>query len=164
MLDLLYNSTFMAGVALVIFFALLAYLGVHKFIFKALDNRAEGIRNELNEARRLREEAQELFAEFERKQKEVDGQAEEIVEHAKAEAEAAAERAKEDLKASIERRLRAADEQIAMAEQQAVKEVKDTAVQIAVAAAADALKARLGQDQAEALIDNAIKDVGARLH
>lgn len=163
-MDLVYNSTFVVGVALVLFLALLWYMGVHKLIFKMLDDRAEGIRTDLNEARKLREEAQELFADFERKQKDVEGQAEEIVAHAKAEAEAAATRAKADIAASIERRLKAADEQIALAEQQAVNEVKDTAVAVAVAAASDVLKSKLGANDAQGLIDKAIKDVGARLH
>ena len=163
-MEIFYDSNVVVALSFFLFFALLAYLGVHKFIGKALDNRAEGIRTELNEARQLREEAQNLFAEFERKQKEVEGQAEDIVANAKAEAEAAAERAKADLATSIERRLKAADEQIALAESNAVKEVKDTAVSVAIAAASEVLTSKLGADQAEGLIDNAIKDVGAKLH
>jgi F-type H+-transporting ATPase subunit b len=163
-MEIWYNSTFVVGVAFVLFLALLLYLGVHRFIGKALDDRAARIRAELNEARQLREEAQELFAEFERKQRQVAGQADEIVAHAKAEAEAAAERAKADIKLSIERRLKAADEQIAMAESNAVRQVKDRAVAIAIAAAADVLRARLGQDRAHGLVDEAIEEVGSKLH
>ena len=163
-MEIFYNSTLVVAIALFLFFALLAYLGVHKVIGGKLDERAQGIRDELDEARRLREEAQELFAEFERKQKEVEGQAAEIVEHAKAEAEAAAVRAKEDIANSIERRLRAADDQIALAESNAVKEVKDKAVSVAIAAAQEVLTSNLGGDKAEGLIENAIKDVGSRLH
>ena len=129
-----------------------------------LDKRAEGIRTELDEARKLREEAQELFADFERKQKEVEGQAEEIIAHAKVEAEAAAERAKADIAASIERRLKAADEQIGLAESNAVKEVKDKAVSVAIAAANEVLASRIGASEDEKLIEAAIKDVGAKLH
>ena len=163
-MEIWYNSNFVVGVAFVLFLALLLYLGVHRFIAKALDDRAARIRAELNEARQLREEAQELFAEFERKQRQVAGQADEIVAHAKAEAEAAAERAKADLKVSIERRLKAADEQIAMAEANAVRQVKDRAVAIAIAAAGDVLRARLGQDRARGLVDEAIEEVGRKLH
>ena len=150
-MEIFYNSTLVVGIALVLFFGLLAYLGVHKVIGGKLDERAQGIRDELDEARKLREEAQELFAEFERKQKEVEGQAAEIVEHAKAEAEAAAVRAKEDIANSIERRLRAADDQIALAESNAVKEVKDKAVSVAIAAAQEVLTSNLGGDKAEGL-------------
>ncbi len=163
-MDIWYNSNFVVGVAFVLFLLLLLYLGVHRFIGKALDERAARIRAELNEARQLREEAQELFAEFERKQRQVAGQADEIVTHARAKAEAAAERAKADLKVSIERRLKAADEQIAQAEANAVRQVKDRAVAIAIAASADVLRARLGEDRARGLVDDAIEEVGRKLH
>lgn len=164
MLSLIYNATFMVGVSFVLFLALLWYLGVHKFLAQKLDERADTIRKELEEARRLREEAQELFAEFERKQKEVEGQAEEIIAHAKIEAEQAAERAKADIAGSIERRLKAADEQIAMAEANAVTEVKNRAVTVAIAAAAEVLSKRIGAAEDAVLVEAAIKDVGAKLH
>jgi F-type H+-transporting ATPase subunit b len=158
------DSYFTVGVAFVLFFALLAYLGVHKLLGGMLDARADRIRSELDEARRLREEAQATFAEFERRSREVQGQADEIVTHAKAEAEKAAEIAMADLKHSIERRLKAADEQIGMAEANAVREVKDKAVQVAIAAAAEVMAARMTDDKANALIDASIKRVGERLN
>ncbi|MEM0945561.1 MAG: ATP F0F1 synthase subunit B [Pseudomonadota bacterium] len=163
-MDILQNSNFVVFLSFSAFFGLLYYLGVHKFLGKALDDRAEGIRNDLAEARRLREEAQEVFANFERKQHEVKEQAEEIVSHAKREAEAAAEQAKADLEVSIQRRLRRAEEQIAMAEQSAVKEVRDSAAQIAVAAAADVLAANMDASKANTLIDASIEQVGAQLN
>lgn len=163
-MSLLHDSYFVVGLSFFLFFALLAYLGVHKFVFKALDGRAERIRSELDEVRRLREDAQATFAEFERKQREVTGQAEEIVEHAKREAEQAAEKAKADLAESIARRLKSADEQIAMAEANAVREVRDRAIQVAIAAAAEVMSNRLSDAKADALIDDAIKRVGERLH
>jgi F-type H+-transporting ATPase subunit b len=143
---------------------LLAYLGVHKFLAKALDDRSNRIRDELDEVRRLREEAQATFAEFERRQREVQGLADEIVAHAKVEAEKAAVIARADLAASIERRLKAANEQIAMAEANAVREVKDKAVQVAIAAAAEVMASRMTDDKASALIDDAITNVGEKLH
>lgn len=163
-MEFFYNSTYVVGISFFLFIALLGYLGVHKFLGKALDDRAEGIRNDLNEAKRLREEAQELFAEFERKQKAVEGHVEDIIARAKSEAEVAAEKAKADLEVSIERRLKAADDQIALAEAEAVKEVKDTAVSVAIAAASKVLSERLDDAKAEGLVDAAIKDAGARLH
>ena len=147
-----------------LFFCLLAYLGVHKLLAGKLDERAQGIRDELDEAKRLREEAQEIFDEFERKHKAVEGQAAEIVAHAEAEAAAMAERAKEDIANSIERRLRGADEQIALAEANAVKAVKDRAVAVAIEAAQEVLSAKLGAKQAKGLTDAAIKDIATRLH
>ena len=163
-MSLLHDSHFVVGISFVLFFGLLAYFGVHKFLAGALDQRADRIRQELDEVRRLREEAQAVFAEFERKHREVDAQTGEIVAHAKAEAEQAAANAKADLAASIERRLRGADEQIAMAEANAVREVRDRAVQVAIAAAAEVMAARLSDARADALVDDAIKRVGERLH
>ncbi len=163
-MSLLQDSHFVVGISFVVFFGLLAYLGVHKSLGRALDDRAGRIREELDEVRRLREEAQAIFAEFERKHREVHTQVGEIVAHAKAEAEQAAENAKADLAASIERRLRGADEQIAMAEANAVREVRDRAVQVAIAAAAEVMAARLTTGDADALVDGAIRSVGERLH
>jgi F-type H+-transporting ATPase subunit b len=163
-MSILQDSHFVVGLSFVLFFGLLAYLGVHKFLGRALDQRADRIREELDEVRRLREEAQAVFAEFERKHREVETQVGEIVAHAKLEAEQAAEHAKADLAASIERRLRGADEQIAMAEANAVREVRDRAVQVAIAAAAEVMASRLTAGKADALVDDAIKNVGERLH
>lgn len=151
-------------IAFTIFVALLLYLRVHKLITKALDDRSDRIREELDEVRRLREEAQATFAEFERQHREVQSQADEIVAHAKAEAEQAAEGAKADLAVSIERRLKGAEEQIAMAEANAMREVRDRAVQVAIAAAAEVMASRLTADKADTLIEDAIKSVGEKLH
>ena len=163
-MSLLNDSYFVVALSFVLFFGLLAYLGVHKFLGAKLDERADRIREELDEVRRLREEAQATFAEFERKQREVQGQADEIVAHAKHEAEQAAEIAKADLAASIERRLKGADEQIAMAEASAVREVRDRAVQVAIAAAAEVMASQMTAEKADALVEDAIKSVGERLH
>ncbi|MFK7943985.1 MAG: ATP F0F1 synthase subunit B [Paracoccaceae bacterium] len=163
-MEIFYNSDITVGISFVVFFSLLAYLGVYKLIGQKLDDRAQGIRDELDAAKRLREEAQEIFAEFERKQKAVEGQAAEIVAHAEAEAAAAAERAKDDIANSIERRLKGADDQIALAESNAIKQVKDHAVSVAIQAAQDVLTAKLGAEKARGLTDAAIQDVAKRLH
>jgi len=163
-LAIFYNTTFVVGLSLAVFIGILLYFRVHTLITRALDARAERIRGELDEALRLREEAQATFAEFERKQKEVAAQAEDIIEHAKAEAEQSAERAKADLKASIERRLKAADEQIAMAEANAVKEVRDRAIEVAVAAAGRVMRERITDDKLDALLDEGIAEAGKRLN
>ena len=163
-MSLFNDSHFVVAFAFVLFVALLAYLGVHKLIVKMLDDRADRIRSELDEVRRLREDAQATFAEFERKHREVQTQADEIVAHAKHEAEQAAVQAKADLAASIERRLKGADEQIVMAEANAIRAVRNQAVQVAIAAAAEVMASRLTAAKADALIDDAIKNVGERLH
>jgi len=158
------NPEFVVVIGFVLFLALLAYLKVPGLIGGMLDKRAEGIKSDLDEAKALREEAQTILASYERKQKEVQEQADRIVEAAKAEAEIAATQAKEDLKASIARRLAAADEQITSAQASAVKEVRDTAIAVAVAAAEDVIAKKLTAADGNALIEDAIKDVAAKLH
>ncbi len=158
------NTDFVVAIAFILFLALLTYFKVPGMIGGLLDKRAEGIKSDLEEAKALREEAQMLLASYERKQKEVQEQADRIVKAAKAESEIAAAQAKEDLQASIARRLAAADEQIASAQAAAVREVRDTAVEVAVAAAQDVIAKKLTAADGNALIEGAIKDVAAKLH
>ncbi|GGX44374.1 ATP synthase subunit b [Tateyamaria omphalii] len=158
------NTDFIVLVAFILFIAVLFYFKVPGMISKMLDDRASGIQSELDEARALREEAQTLLASYERKQKEVQGQADKIVEQAKKDAEAAAEQARADLKTSIERRLAAANDQIASAEAGAVKEVRDTAAMVAVQAARDVIAKQMTATDGNKLIDDAITEVDARLH
>lgn len=158
------NTDFIVLVAFILFIAVLFYFKVPGMIGKMLDDRASGIQSEIDEARALREEAQTLLASYERKQKEVQAQADKIVEQAKKDAEAAAEQARADLKVSIERRLAAANDQIASAEASAVKEVRDTAALVAVQAARDVIEKQMTADDGNKLIDDAIAEVDARLH
>ena len=158
------NTDFIVSIAFLLFLGILWYFGVPKLLAKLLDDRAESIRSELNEARALREEAQALLATYERKQKDVQSQADAIVENAKADAEAAAEQAKADIAKSVERRLAAASEQIASAEAAAVKEVRDRAVSVAVSAAAQIMAKSMSSAEANKLIDAGIAEVEAKLH
>ena len=158
------NTNMVVTLAFLLFITFLGYMGVHKMLGSQLDNRADGIKSELEEARALREEAQTILASYERKQKEVAEQAERIVAHAKEEASNAAVAAKEDLKASIARRLAAAQDQIASAETAAVKEVRDSAVQVAVSAARDVIAKQMTATDGNKLIEDAIKTVETKLH
>ncbi len=158
------NPEFMVLVGFILFLALLAYLKVPALLGGMLDKRAEGIKSDLDEAKALREEAQTILASYERKQKEVQEQADRIVEAAKVEAQNAAAEAKEDLKQSIKRRLAAAQDQIVSAQASAVKEVRDSAIVVAVAAANDVIAKQLTAADGNALIEDAIKDVAAKLH
>lgn len=158
------NGHLIVAIAFIIFVGVLVKFKVPGMLGTMLDNRAEQIRKDLEEARLLREEAQAILASYERKQKEVQAQAERIVSQAKEEAMQAAEQAKEDLKSSIARRLAAAEDQIGSAEKAALREVKDKAVSVAVAAAADVLSEQMSAASANKLIDEAIADVGARLN
>lgn len=158
------NTDFIVTIGFLIFVGILVYFGVPGMIGKMLDDRAAAIKAELDEARALREEAQALLATYERKQKDVQGQADAIVETAKADAEAAAEQAKADIAKSVERRLTAATEQIASAEAAAVKEVRDQAITVAVGAASDILARGMSAADANKLIDAGIAQVEAKLH
>ena len=158
------NSDFVVLIAFLLFVGVLLYLKVPTLIMGMLDKRAEGIKTELNEARALREEAQTLLASYERKQKEVQEQADRIVASAKEEATAAGEQARVDLANSLKRRMAAAEEQIASAEASAVKEVRDQAAMVAVAAARDVVAAQMTAADGNKLIDDAIAQVDAKLH
>jgi F-type H+-transporting ATPase subunit b len=126
--------------------------------------RAEGIQADLDQARLLREEAQGILAEYERKQKEVQEQADRIVEAARAEAASAAAQGKADLQASIERRLAAAEDRITSARAAAEREVRDQAVSVAIAAARGLIAEQMSAAQANKLIDGSIAEVGQKLH
>jgi len=158
------NTDFVVTIAFLIFIGILVYFKVPGLVGGMLDKRAEAIKAELDEAKALREEAQSLLASYERKQKEVQEQAERIVAAAKEEAVNAATAAKDDIAKSITRRLAAAEEQIASAEASAVKEVRDRAVNVAVGAAKDVIAKQMDAKAAGAMIDDAIATVADKLH
>ncbi|EEE37592.1 ATP synthase F0, B subunit [Rhodobacteraceae bacterium KLH11] len=158
------NTDFVVLLGFIVFIAILFYFKVPGMIGGALDKRAEGIQSELDEARALHEEARSLLASYERKQREVQTQADAIVAAAKEDAALAAEQAKADLEKSIARRLAAAQDQIASAEASAVKEVRDQAITVAVSAANAVLAKQMTATQANKLIDASIADVGEKLH
>ncbi len=158
------NNEFVVGVAFIAFIGLLIYMGVPKKVGGMLDDRATGIKNALDEARLLREEAKALLASYEAKQREVIEQSARIVATAKSEAEAAAVQAKADLQASIARRLAAAEEQLESSVKAAERAVRDQAISVSVAVAADVLKRQMTADQAAAAIDSSIAQVAAKLH
>lgn len=158
------NTDFVVLLGLIVFIAILFYFKVPGMIGGMLDKRAADIKSELEEARRLREEAQTLLASYERKQKEVQEQADRIVAAAKEDAALAADKARSDLEKSVTRRLAAAQEQIESAEASAIKEVRDQAVSIAVAAARDVIAKQMTATDANKLIDDAIGQVEVKLH
>jgi len=158
------NTDFVVLIAFAIFVGGMLYLKVPSKVGEMLDGRSAAIKAELDEAKALREEAQSLLASYERKQKDVQDQADRIVASAKEEAATAATTAKEDIAASITRRLAAAQEQIASAEASAVKAVKDQAVTVAVGAAQDVIAKQMDAKSSSSLIDEAISTVGAKLH
>jgi len=150
-------------IAVVLFLLALMYFGIHKKIAGALDARADNIRTELDEARRLREEAQQLLASYQRKQKEAEAQAEDIVKQARADAENMATQARKDLKDRLERRAAQAEAKIANAEAQAMSEVKGKAADLAMNTAERLIRTKLTAADKSKLIQEGIKQMGSTL-
>lgn len=146
------------------FMALLAKFGVPALIGKTLDDRADGIRKELDEARKLREDAQALLADYQTKAREAENEARSIIEQAKLEAQALATESRKALGESLERRTKMAEEKIARAEAQAVSEVRATAVGSAMAAAEKILAARVPGSTGDTLISEAIRGLKGTLN
>jgi len=151
-------------ISFLLFMGLLAYLGVFKSMGTALDSRAENIKKELDEARRLREEAQALLADYQKKAREAEDEARSIIEHARVEAEAMATQMRANLKEGLERRTRLAQEKIERAEAQALSEVRSTAVDTALNAAERVLRSKAGGQTGNKLIDESIASLGNRLN
>lgn len=157
------DATFWALVALVIFFGLIFWLKVPAQMAAGLDKRSDKIRSELEEARRLREEAQELLAEYQRRRKAAEAEASEIVSHAKHEAKLIAKEAAEKTEEFVARRTALAEQKIAQAESQAISEVKARAVDLAVDAAQKIMADKAKGPLAGELIAKSIAEVKTRL-
>lgn len=153
------SPTFWVFVAVLIFIFALAYYGVFKKMGAALDARAKKIENELEEAKRLREEAQALLASYQRQQKEAEAQAEHIIKQAKHDAEVMAAKARTDLQERLERRAALAEAKIATAEAQAMKDVQARAVDIAIEASQDILRHDLSASEQTNLVAKGIKEL-----
>jgi len=159
MLEPLQETENWVALAFLLFLGLLVYLGVHRKVTDSLDQRQARIKGELDEARRLREEAQALLAEFERKGREAEGEAAAIIAGAKAEAEGIAAEAKIRMEDFIARRTKMAEAKIAQAEAQAVADVRSAAADAAVAAAGKILSAAAKGQIADDLLKQGIEDV-----
>ena len=155
---------FWVAVGFVIFVAVLIYVGVPKMMTKALDDRAKRVQDELNEARRLKEEAQKLLAEYQAKQRQADDEAAAIVAGARAEAERFAAEAKAKMEEFVARRSKMAETKIAQAEAQAVADVRAAAAEAAVTAAETILTQSVKGKVADDLIAKGISDVKAKLN
>ncbi|MCY3982936.1 MAG: F0F1 ATP synthase subunit B [Roseovarius sp.] len=158
------NTDFVVLVAFLIFVGVLLYFKVPSLLAGMLDKRSDDIRNELDEACAIREEAQSLLVDLERKLKEAHEQKDRIVAHAREEAAEAAEKAREDLKISVARRLKAAEEQIASAEANAIKEVRDSAISVAVEVAREIVADQMTGERSARLIEDAMSEVESKLH
>ena len=146
------------------FIGLLVYLGAHRKVIAALDQRQARIKGELDQARRLREEAEALLGEFERKAREAETEAQAIIAGAKAEAERLAAEAKAKAEDFVARRTKMAETKIAQAEAQAVADVRSAAADAAVAAAEKILSAAAKGKVAEDLLARGIADIKQKLN
>jgi F-type H+-transporting ATPase subunit b len=163
-LELLGDAEFWVAVAFVIFIAMMGYLGVHRMVAKSLDDRAAGIKAELDEARKLKDEAAQLLADYQRKRHEAEGEAQEIIAGAKAEAERLAIEAKTKIEEFVARRTKMAETKIAQAEAQATADVRSAAAEAAVAAAEKILSQETKGNLAGELIAKGIEDVRKKLN
>jgi|SRR5262245_52153414 len=158
------NAEFWVAVAFLIFVGIMIYFGTHKKIIEALDQRAARIRAELDEARRLKEEAQSVLEEYRQRHAEAEREAEAIIASARTEAERVAAEAKTKMEDFVARRTRMADTKIAQAEHQAIAEVRAAAADAAVAAAERILTESVKGKVAEDLVAQGIRDVKAKLN
>jgi len=152
------------AIAFVILMGLFAYLGVHRMFLKALDNRSERIRSELEEAKRLKEEAAKVLADYKARRASAEREAEEIVTSAKAEAERIAAEAKAKMEDFVARRTKAAEGKIALAEAQALADVRAAAAEAAVQAAATVLSQSVKGSLGEDLVSKGIAEVSRKLN
>jgi F-type H+-transporting ATPase subunit b len=152
------------AVAFVLFVALILYLKVPAKLAVMLDERAAKIAKELAEARKLREEAQALLNDFQKRRATADKDAAEIVALARTEAEAYAAETRRKLAETLERRTKQAEQKIAQAEALAVKEVRNLATDVAIAAATGLVGDAMKGSKGAALVDQSIAAVRSRLN
>ena len=162
--QMIQEPEFWVAVAFVLFLGVLVYAGVHKTIIDALDQRTDRIKAELDEARRLRDEAGKLLADYQRKQHEAEREAEAIIAEAKAEAERVAAETRGKMEEYVARRTKLAESKIGQAEAQALADVRAAAADAAVAAAEKILRETAKGKVADDLIARGIADVRAKLN
>jgi len=147
-----------------IILVVLAWKPTQRALVSSLDARAARIERELTEATRLREEAQALLAQYQRKHRDAMSEADAILAQAKSEADRLSQQAARDLSAMLKRREELALQRIAQAEQQAAADVRAAAVDVAIAATGKLLAERLDGAKGDALIDQAIRELPGKLH
>jgi F-type H+-transporting ATPase subunit b len=159
---LMHDPTFWTAVAFVIFIALV-FKPAKKALLGALDGRIEQIRAEVEEAQKLREEAQALLASYQRKQREASQEAEEIVKQAREEAERHRQETEKAMEEMLKRQEALAVDKIAQAEASAVQEVREIAVELAIAATQKILTEKVTGDLSDKLVDKAIEELPQKL-
>lgn len=161
---MLHNAEFWVAAAFVILLAVFGYFGVHRVLLSALDHRRDRIQKELDDARRLKEEAQILVSEYRARRDSAEREAQEIIASAKADAERIAQDAKAKMEDFVARRTKSAENKIAQAEMQAVADVRAAAAEAAATAAASVLSDTVKGQVADTLVDKSIKDLRSQLN
>ena len=157
------DEKFWLAVSFVIFVALV-WKPIARFVLKALDDRSEAIRNELEEAVRLREEAQAVLAAYQKKQRESLKEAEEILRKTKEEAQHLQSKAEANLKKSLDDRMKLAVEKIAQAEAKALEDVQHNMVDMAISAARLIIQEQVGKTSGQEQIRAAMADIERKIH
>jgi F-type H+-transporting ATPase subunit b len=158
------DPEFWVALAFVIFIGILIKFGVPKMVFSSLDDRSDRIKQALDEAHRLRSEAQAVLTQYQKKREEAEKEAQAIIVSARVEAERLAGEAKGKVEEFIARRTKMAESKIAQAEAQALADVRAAAADASVAAAESILKQSTVGAAAESLIAKGISDVRAKLN
>ena len=158
------DATFWALIGLIIFLGILAYVKVPALLAGALDKRADQIRNELEAAKKLREEAQQLLAEYQRKRKEAESEAESILSAAEREAAALREEAKAKTEEYVSRRTAVAEQKIRQAESDAINEVRASAVDLAIVAAEKLIGSKVDSKASGELFKASLGELKTRLN
>jgi F-type H+-transporting ATPase subunit b len=159
-----FEPEFWVAVAFVILMGLFAYLGIHRTVLQTLDRRSERIKAELDDARRLKDEAAKLLAEYEARRASAEREAEDIIANARAEAVRIAGEAKAKMEDFVARRTKTAESKIALAEAQALADVRAAAADAAVAAASTILSQSVKGEKADELLAKGIAEVRAKLN
>src|SRR6267154_2403203 len=159
-----YEAEFWVAVAFVILMGVFAYFGIHRTLLRTLDHRGERIKAELDDARRLKEEAAKLLAEYKARHASAEREAQDIIAAARAEAERIASEARVKLEDFFARRTKTAESKIALAEAQALADVRAAAANAAVAAASTILSQSVKGPVADDLLAKGIAEVREKLN
>jgi len=164
MLQMLQEAEFWVAVGFVVLMGVFGYIGVHKTVLTALDHRRDRIKAELDDARRLKDEAAKLLAEYKARHAAAEREAQDIIASAKADAERIASEAKAKMEDFVARRTKTAESKIAQAETQAIADVRAAAAEAAVTAASSIMSQTVKGSVADDLIAKGIKDVRDKLN
>jgi F-type H+-transporting ATPase subunit b len=163
-MEFLATPEFWVAVSFFLFLGLVIYLGVHKKLAAALDARAAAIAKELDQAKQLRVEAEKVLADYRKKQGDAVKEAQGIIELASKEAEILAAETRRSIKEQFDRRMKLAEDKIARAEADALREVREAAANAAVAAAQTVIAAQLTPETADKLVKQGIDALKGKLN